>query len=202
MKRSDLTQLALDARHLGEVIAHPCDCGHYACTLGEHVWRTSHEFAPGPRAQTTDPRVRSWPTDTDDDKDPAADPTIALNLENRRLAAEAWRAIRAYLAFIDRHRPDRTIPLPELPESELWCTLCRRVGEIAPRFRGDQCRWHYELGRNYGLSDDLLAHPALAEVTRWHHEGRRISERQVTDAIREARNADKTKSKRKRRKAG
>lgn len=198
MKRSDLTQLALDARHLGQVIATPCDCGAYGCTLGDHVWRTTAEFTPGPRAQTSDPKARSWAPDNDNDNEPPPDRTVALPLEHRRKMAEAWRAIREALDSIDRHRPDRTVPLPELPEHELWCTLCRRIGEISPRFRGDQCRWHYDLGRNFALSATLLADPAIADLARAHHDSRRISERMVTDAIREARKNQKAKSRGKR----
>lgn len=196
MMRSDLPQLALDARHLGQVIAHPCNCGAHGCTIGTHIWRTTQEMAPGPKAQTTEPRVRGWAPDTD--HEPPADPTIALHLEHRRLAAEAWRAIRAYLDHLDRHRPDRTVPLPELPESELWCTPCRRIGEIAPRFRGDLCRWHYDFGRTFRLDDQLLLTEPIADLARLHHDGKRINDRDAAAAVREARRLANAKRGRKR----
>lgn len=197
MKRLDLPQVTLDLRHTGGLLAHPCPCGRDACTLGEHIWFSTQDMRPGLRAQTTDPRTRSWPIETDDgteDHSDRTDPTQNVHLEYRRRLVRVWRTVRDLQQFMDAHRPDRTVPLPEPPADEVWCRPCLTIGVCEPRHRGDECRWHYEFRRTHHID-------APVDLTRAKHDGKRITERMVDDAVREAKLAAKAQ-RRRRRKAG
>src|SRR5690606_11932479 len=57
VQRSDVPLIVLDLRQAALRLAHPCHCGHRDCTIGDHLWRSTLDMRPGPRATTTDPRV-------------------------------------------------------------------------------------------------------------------------------------------------
>lgn len=58
-----------------------------------------------------------------------------------------------------------------------WCSSCLRIGKCSPRHRGDRCRWCYDFQSNYKREPPI-------ELVRDHHEGRRISEERIKDALR------------------
>lgn len=182
MRRSDLPQVTLDARHAGELIAHPCGCGQKGCTLGTHIWRSTRDMAPGPKAQGTEPRGRSWPTDSEDDSPSEAFPD--LNAEYQRRLTALQRAARDVAWFIDSYRPDRVLPLKDQPAdaSEDWCRVCYRYGLCNPRYRSDLCRDCYE----FNLAYRDLDRPR--ELVMARHEGRsKITQQMVDEAVTRAR---------------
>lgn len=189
MRRYDLPRVTLDLRHAGELLAHPCRCGKKNCTLGTHIWSSTEDMAPGAKATNTDPRSRSWPTESDDSNDPPADTTLDLHAEYRRRITAAQQASRDLARFIDSYRPDRVLPLKDQPadNSEDWCRNCLRHGFCNPRHRGDSCRSCY---------DFALAYPDLErprELIQAKHEGRRITQPMVDEAVARARQARRNK---------
>lgn len=187
MRRSDLPLVTLDGRHAGEQLAHPCRCGQKGCTLGEHIWRSTQDMAPGPQAQGAEPRGRSWPSDSDDETEAAAD--VDFHAEYLRRVTAYQRAARDLSWFVDSFRPDRVIPLKDQPaaSSEDWCRNCLRYGFCNPRHRGDACRACY---------DFALAYPDLErprELITAKHEGRRTTQPMVDEAVTRARQARRNK---------
>lgn len=168
----------LDLRHTGATLAHPCHCGHPHCTLGDHIWRSTRDMAPGIRAQAFEPRTITA-TGPPTDNDPPADPTTNLHHEYARRIAAAQHAARDLKHFIDRHRPDRwtpdtdgTAPLSD----EAWCTNhLENFGSCETRHRGDLCRWCDDIRLAHGFTPDR-------PLMRARHEGRRVTERMVLDA--------------------
>ena len=196
VRRSDIPQIGLEARRLGELLITPCPCTGApdswlkAHTLGEHLHDSTRNMAPGPKAQAFEPRTIT-PTATHD-HDPAPDPDLANRYQT--LATDAWGAIRALQAFIDSWRPDRTAPTgPTFTDTE-WCTHhLDQLGICEPRYRGDLCR------RCYGVHLTTGHHPPLTILQAWR-DGTRVTDATLTAAI-AATHPKTTKRKGKRRKA-
>lgn len=198
MKRSDLPLVTMDGRHAGAILAHPCGCGRAGCTLGKHVWDATIDMTPGPRAQTTDPRARSWAPDTGDDDGPdRPDPLAGLDQEYRRLVTAYFTAARDVTRFIDRHRPDRTVPLPDaVATDDMWCANhLDLVGICEPRHRGDLCRQCYNLQLAHSVPPDAQ----LLQAMRDHG---RITKTAIEDFLARIKPARKTRNKQRRKKTG
>jgi hypothetical protein len=180
VNRRDLPIVVVDLRHTGELVAHPCVCSQKHCTLGEHIWRSTSDMQPGGvRAQTTDPKIRAWPTDTDDDSDNQSSPD--LHAKYLQLLTAAQHAARDLARFIDAYRPDRTIAVKDLPRSDNdWCRVCLAHGICSPRYRGDLCRDCYSF-------DSVYHFDRPPELVIAKHEGRRITEPMVLEAVLRAR---------------
>jgi len=206
VRSDDLPKATVMLRHTGELLAHPCRCARKNCTLGEHIWRATKAMGPGPRAANLDPTSRGWRYDENGDPVPndvtgeaAIDPDPAdLHVEYMTLLNEAVHAAARLGTFIDRYRPDRTIPLPDDDTDSQWCRNCLAYGICNPPYRGEgasaRCRSCYE----FHLTYPRLERPE--SLVRAQHEGRRITQRMVDQAVREAR--AEMRSKRKRKKAG
>lgn len=143
MRKDDLGLVVMDGRHAGELLAHPCACGHHRCTLGEHLWRSTRDMAPGPRAQCYGPSTASG---SPGDEDPPPDATEALHEAYRALLEGYWAISRDLARFIGRYRPDRFVPLPDPASDGDWCRHhLRTIGTCESRYRGDECRTCYDL---------------------------------------------------------
>jgi hypothetical protein len=154
VKRDELPLVTLDGRHAGELLAHPCACGYHRCTLGEHLWRSTQEMAPGPRAQNFEPAMATG-RGMEVDADVLVDLTAGLHDEYRALLRTYWTVARDIARFVDRHRPDRWIPLPEPASDAEWCrNHLETIGACEPRYRGDECRVCYDLRLAYGHVPD------------------------------------------------
>lgn len=187
VRRGDIVRIAQDGRRVGEVLMHRCRCRQNAegpgqsglCIIGEHIDRATRDLAPGLRASNTDPKVRAWPSETDED--PPPDPTAPLNDRYRTLLQNYRDASAELMDFVQLHRPDRTVPPPETTSDSEYCRNHLQVlGECVPRYRGDLCRDCYEFHQIYRLD----APRSLLEVKR---EGRRWTQQLVETAAREAR---------------
>jgi len=184
MRRDLLPLVTLDGRHAGELLAHPCDCGRPRCTLGDHIWQSTRDMTPGPRATNTDPRSRSWPTDNDEPE--PADTTDALHQQYKDLLIRYQDVARKLTKFIDSYRPDRWIPLPDPLTDEDWCRNHLAAGICEPRDRGDLCRWCYDIGRAHGTAPDTI-------LIRARHQGQRITDTLIGDFLARIRVARRTK---------
>jgi hypothetical protein len=181
VRRSDIPLIAVDQRHIGELLLYPCHCGRDDCTLGEHVWRTASNLTPGIRAQNFDPVAHIGGPPDDNlpfpDIDEPVDQTAILFDEYRR-RLRRWRDDGDWLGdLINALRPDRDRPKPEKTSVEDWCTSCLRIGKVEPRYRGDLCRWDYDLCRAY-----VLTQPPI-ELVKARHEGKRITQQTVDEAL-------------------
>jgi hypothetical protein len=205
VRSDELPKLTTTLRHAGEQLAHPCRCGKANCTLGDHVWRSTKAMGPGPRAANLDPSRRGWrydketgePIRSDDPTGEAAtEPEPAdLHVEYMSRLITAARSASELSSFIDRWRPDRTVPLPDDDSADQWCRNCLEHGICNPPYRGEtRCRDC----RDFHLAYKPLERPV--ELIKAKHDGRRITQQMVDAAVREARSA--MRSKRKRRRAG
>jgi hypothetical protein len=194
---TDLPRAALDIGRAKELLLHPCTCTpDRPHSLGEHLWRSTRDMAPGVIAHATD-AIRIGPandSDLDGDQpDPPGDATVWLHPEFRRRVSHAWTACLDLVDFVQAHRPDReALGDEEVATDEDWCRSCLRIGVCSPRSRGDLCDFCYRFSQ-------VVAgmHPPEWLILA-RHEGRRVTEQMMTDAIREVRPARKKK----RRKAG
>jgi len=148
VRATDIAQIALEARRLGETLITPCPCGHTdqrwlkAHTIGEHIYDSTRAMAPGPRAQAFTPTTAS-PSPTTD-TEPPPDPDMHARYTKR--ATDAWAAIRALQTFVDGHRPDQTAPTGPTFSDDEWCrNHLDKLGICEPRYRGDTCRRCYSV---------------------------------------------------------
>ena len=201
MRPSDIPQLALELRRLGELLITPCPCTtqnpdgwQKAHTLGEHLWDSTRNMAPGPRAQAFEPRTIT--PSVGGDHEPAPDPDLAGRYTT--LTRSTWQTVRELQAFVDTWRPDRTAPTgPTFTDTE-WCAHhLNTLGICEPRYRGDLCR------RCYGVRLTTGHLPPRSILLDWR-EGRRVTDSSLAAAIRtEQTAAGKPKARKgKRRKAG
>jgi hypothetical protein len=154
MRRDDIAQAVLDGRHTGELLAHPCACGKQRCTLGEHIWDSTRDMTPGPRAQSFEPATTNGNGHTGD-QDPPPDRTTHIDREYQQAIWTYWQAARDLRRLIDTHRPDRWTPLPDPATDDQWCrNHLDTIGQCEPRWRGDLCKDCYELGLTYGTTPD------------------------------------------------
>jgi hypothetical protein len=184
MKRDLLPLVTLDGLQAAYRIALPCDCGRPRCNLGDHLWQSTRDMGPGPRATNTDPRSRSWPTDNDDPDPP--DATDGLHTQYTQLLAVYQNAARNLSRFVDSYRPDRWVPLPEPVTDEDWCRNHLAAGICEPRDRGDLCRWCYDIGRAHGTAPDPI-------LIRARHQGQRITDTLIDDFLARIKTARRTK---------
>jgi hypothetical protein len=197
IRKTDIPQLALELRRLGETLITPCPCGHHnhrhltAHTIGEHIWDSTQAMAPGPRAQAFTPTTNT-PTRTDHDTDPPPEPDMHNRYTHR--ANNAWTATRALQDLVDGLRPDQTAPTgPTFTDTE-WCrTHLDLLGICEPRYRGDLCR------RCYGVQLTTGHTPPRSILDAWR-DGTRVTDQMIANAIK-ATQPTPTKA-RKRRKAG
>jgi hypothetical protein len=205
VRSDELPKVTTTLRHTGEQLAHPCRCGKPGCTLGDHIWKATKAMGPGPRAANLDPSRRGWRYDKDTGEpirsdDPtgeaAAEPELAdVHVEYMTLLIDAVRSATKLGVFVDRHRPDRTVPLPDDDSAEQWCGNCLAHGICNPPYRGEtRCRDC----RDFYLTYKPLERPEA--LIRARHEGRKVTKQMADAAVREARSA--LRSKRKRRRAG
>jgi hypothetical protein len=107
-------------------------------------------MAPGPRAQNFQP-----PTGSGGDGEPPPDSTGKLHDDYRALLESYWNVSLKIRQFVDRHRPDRWVPLPEPASDSDWCrNHLEIIGACEPRYRGDECRTCYDLRLAYGQVPD------------------------------------------------
>src|SRR5262245_46621421 len=156
--RRDLIPLVtLDARHAGELLAHPCACGRHRCTLGEHIWQSTRDMTPGPKAQSFEPSTSSGYIIISELEEYryGPDPTIGLDVQFARAIDAYWTAARNLTRIIDQHRPDRWTPLPDPASDDQWCRHhLETIGQCETRYRGDLCRFCYELKLAHGHLPD------------------------------------------------
>jgi len=203
VRRSDIPQIGLEARRLGELLITPCPCAGgpdgwlKAHTLGEHLHDSTRNMAPGPKAQAFEPRTIVPSIGAEDGREPPPDPD--LHARYTALAGDAWAALRALQAFVDSWRPDRNAPTGPTFSDDEWCTHhLDQLGICEPRYRGDLCR------RCYGVHLTTGHHPPLTILQAWR-DGTRVTDTTLAAAIRaEQQRTGKTKAKGKgkRRKAG
>jgi hypothetical protein len=144
----------MDGRHTGELLAHPCACGKHRCTLGEHIWDSTRNMTPGPRAQSFEPATANGNGHTTD-SDPPPDRTTHIDREYQNAIWTYWQAARDLRRLIDTHRPDRFIPLPDPATDDQWCRHhLETIGECEPRYRGDECRFCYDWRLQFGATPD------------------------------------------------
>lgn len=203
VRSDELPQLTQTLRRAGEQLAHPCRCGKPDCTLGDHVWRSTKSMGPGPRAANLDPMARGWRYDEDGEAVPndttgeaAINPEPAdLHVEYMTRLNDAMRAASELGVFIDRYRPDRTVPLPDDDSADQWCRNCLIYAVCSPPYRDEtRCRDC----RDFHLAYKPLERPET--LIKAKRDGRRITQPMVDAAVREARSA--LRSRRKRKKAG
>lgn len=209
VRRIDIPLVAVDLRHTGELLLHKCQCGNAGCTIGEHLYRSTRDMAPGPRAANQDPDGKGWryeqegdtvwPVPSGDITGEAAtrdfDDTSGLHAEYQTLLDDLHAADRALQAFVQRHRPDRTLPKLEAVSDSEWCRVClQTIGKCSPRYRSDLCRDCYDFHGIYKFDRP-------AELVRAKHEGQRITQQMVEAAVRAERKR-KQQQGRKRKKAG
>lgn len=196
VRRTDITQIALELRRAGELLLTPCPCTHTgyrwltAHTLGEHLYDSTRNMAPGIQAQAFEPRTTTPGHTHDEDRDPPPDPDLHGRYLN--ITADAWATVRQLQTFIDSWRPDRTAPTgPTFTDTE-WCAHhLDTLGTCEPRYRGDLCR------RCYGVHLTTGHRPPTTILRAWQ-DGTRITDAMITAAI-HAENP-KTKGKRAKRK--
>lgn len=189
VRSDELPKLTQALRRAGGQLAHPCRCGKTNCTLGDHVWRSTKSMGPGPRAANLDPNARGWRWEEDDDGEvwpvpndrtgeAAIDPEPAdLHVEYMTLLNEAMRIATQLGVFIDRHRPDREIPVHDDDSAGHWCAHHLSFNMIEPRYRGDLCRTCYEIKQAEGK----LPPRSILEIRR---DGRKITQKDITEAMR------------------
>jgi hypothetical protein len=183
----------MDGRHTGELLAHPCACGKQRCTLGEHIWDSTGNMTPGPKARSYEPATIGAPGHNGSDDDPPPDRTLTIDREYRDAVWAYWQAARTLRRLIDSHRPDRWTPLPEPATDDQWCANhLDIIGTCEPRYRGDLCRHCYEIGRTYGTTPD-------ADYMRARHHRGYATEKDLKDWL--ARRPTKAGRKAKRKKA-
>lgn len=153
MRRDQLPLVTLDGRTAALRIAEPCDCGRQRCTLGLHVLLATRDFTPGPRAQSFEPSTaRTW---NGGDTDPPVDPTVTIDARFDALLDVYWHAALNLTRFIDAHRPNRWVPLPEPASDTDWCrNHLETIGQCEPRYRGDLCQPCYRLKIEHGHLPD------------------------------------------------
>lgn len=104
-----------------------------------------------------------------------ANTALAELKHHTRLAFASAAAIaRIVNAWIPNATPSKSAPTFD-PQD--WCSSCLRIGKCSPRHRGDRCRWCYDFQTAYHREPPI-------ELVRDHHEGRRISEERIKDALR------------------
>jgi hypothetical protein len=153
VRRDDLPLVTLDGRHAAELLGHPCTCGRPMCTLGTHIWESTRDMTPGPKAQSFEPAMATGSVHTD--TDPRPDPTTIIDVRFAQAVQTYWNSARELTRLVDALRPDRWTPLPEPATDDQWCTNHLEVlGACEPRYRGDLCRFCYDLKCTYGAVPD------------------------------------------------
>jgi hypothetical protein len=170
----------------------------------EHLWRSTTDMAPGLRAANTDPgganrwveeQGEVWPVPNDPSGDAAVDsidhPDPHLHDTLLNFLDHAWD-VRQLVDFLEQHRPDRHAPTKDPASDNEYCRHhLNTLGTCEPRYRGDLCRTCY---------DFELAHPGLHPTKRLlelKREGRRWTQQDVTDALKELKPAKGKKGRRK-----
>lgn len=132
---------------------------------------------PNGTGASTDTHPERYETIT---RDRAATALAELN-HHVRLAFASAAAVDRIIATWTPHTatPDeqRAAALTTLDPAD-WCANCLRIAKCAPRHRGDLCRWCYDF-----KTANRHRLPPL-ELLRMHHEGRRITEDRIKDALR------------------
>lgn len=198
VRRADTAQIALELRHLGEVLITPCPCdpGHdhrwlKAHTIGEHIWDATLAMTPGPRAQAFTPHTLSGPHS---DAEPPPEPDMHRRYTER--AQAVWGATRALQRLVDTLRPDQTHPTGSAFTDDEWCrNHLDTLGVCEPRYRGDTCR------RCYGVRLTTGHLPPRTILEAWRA-GNRVTDQTLAAAIQAANPKTKSKGKTKRKKAG
>lgn len=145
----------------------------------ELAFRTLENSGPGYRADTL-PTGTSSSDSTHPERyetingDLAATALAELKHHVRLTFASAAAVARIVNAWIPNATPSKNTPVFD-PQD--WCSSCLRIGKCSPRHRGDRCRWCYDFGSAYKREPPI-------ELVRDHHEGRRISEERIKDALR------------------
>lgn len=199
---SDMPQVGLELRRLGELFVMSCPCGQggaarweSAHTLSEHLWRATRDLddaairAAAYDAETTGHRYEHetqtdgsmivWPVAVDVTGEAAlAGIAPSVHDEWRRLIDKLWSALRDVQAFVDQHRPDRTMPTGPVFTDTDWCRNHLDVlGVCEPRFRGDTCR------RCYGVKLTTGSLPPRSILEAWR-DGARVTDAILAAAIR------------------
>jgi hypothetical protein len=209
VRSDELPKVTTTLRRTGEQLAHPCRCGKPGCTLGDHIWKATKAMGPGPRAANLDPTARGWRYDEDGEPIRGDDPTgevatdlelADLHVEYMTLLNEATHWATELGKFIDRWRPDREQRSSDGGSDKQWCGNCLEFGICNPPWRGQQsgylrCRDCYE----FHLTYERLERPE--SLIRAKHEGRRITQKMVDQAVREARSELRKQRRRGRRSA-
>jgi hypothetical protein len=175
---TDIPIVAGDLRRAGELLGRPCGCDHHD-TLGEHILRATKDMTAGPTAQNLDPT--RGPTASDTELDDQADPGLGLHGQVLERINEAWAAALLLIDQVQSLRPDRGAQLELVTTDDEWCRSCMRIGKCSPRYRGDLChRPCYEFHQ-------LVRQDPPIWLVAAHHEGRKLTEKMLSDAIREVR---------------
>jgi hypothetical protein len=173
--------------------------------LSEHIWRSTRDMAPGPRAAAADSNGSGgWRYDEDTGEpvpsnDPAGesattiDRNAALHAEYRTLLSGLRHADRALHDFVQRMRPDRTTNTGDPSTDSDYCRHhLETLGTCEPRYRGDTCRTCYDFDNTYHRLPPV-------SLLRHKHDGGKWNERMIADALRAEKGP--TKAGRKKRKS-
>ena len=173
-RASDIHLAALDIRRAGEQLMQPCGCNGKPHTLAEHLWRSTKDMEPSIRASNTDPKVGGSGSDGEGDTD--VDPTISVSLRYKQLVQTVHSAALLLTDFVAAHRPDRVIAIPTTVSDDSWCTSHMRLGYSEPRWRGALCRWCTDFEAAYHMSPPYV-------LLHMRHQGQRITQTDVTNAV-------------------
>lgn len=205
-RKSDIPHFGRMLRRAGDLISRPCGCGREDCTLGEHIYDSTRNMSAGLKAANLDPDGRGWKYERDNDgvvwPIPIGDATgesaaeLADNGESvdphdayMRTMVEAARFAARLIDDVSALRPDRKVDVPGESDADEFCRHhMDTIGVWEQRHRGDLCRTCYDFKRQWQL---LPPEPLL----RARHEGRRWTDRMVSEALRHERARRKSKKK-------
>lgn len=209
--RLELPQLALELRHVGELLATPCSCSaEPAHEIGDHLWRSTRDMDPTPlraaaydgdrggwRYETDKATGDTWPVQAGDSTGEAAVRHLAPGVRHEyvRLLTSVRDANRDLHLFIDQHRPNRTLDDIRPDDPGEWCAHhLATIGTCEPRHRGDLCRACNDFRLLYRV-------PPPKDLLLLRQDGRRWTQQAIDDALRALRAAKKAKRKGKGRRA-
>lgn len=135
-------------------------------------------FMPGFRSDTLPVGHSSGDTSQPENyKTISADHAVVANAELRTHARLALASSRSVYNIVRAWATPPPMPkAPNVLDPGDWCASCLRIAKCSPRHRGDLCRWCYDFNRAEHQRPPV-------KIVRYHHEGRRITQQMVDDAI-------------------
>lgn len=145
----------------------------------ETAFKTITDTLPGFRSNTL-PANGGTPTGSQPENYETinTDAAVTALAELKHHVRLAFASAAAVHRIVERWNPTPgTTKKTKTLDPQDWCRSCLRIAKCSPRHRGDLCRWCYDFTKSTGQQPPI-------ELVRDHHEGRRITDERVKDALR------------------